>query len=55
MGCGCVALVVGAVLAILFFIYASTDPGPPIETVAAGAALLGASVLAHRAPRAGVR
>ena len=31
VGCGCVALVVGIALAIVFLIYASTDPGPPIE------------------------
>jgi hypothetical protein len=31
MGCGCVALVVAAILGIIFFIYASTDPGPPVE------------------------
>ena len=31
MGCGCVAVVVGLALAIVFLIYASTDPGPPIE------------------------
>jgi xanthosine utilization system XapX-like protein len=33
MGCGCLALAVGLILGIIFFIYASTDPGPPIEGV----------------------
>ncbi len=31
MGCGCLALLAGAVALVLFFIYASTDPGPPVE------------------------
>lgn len=33
MGCGCLALVIAVALGIVFFIYASTDPGPPIEGI----------------------
>ncbi len=31
MGCGCLALVGLALAGILFFVYASTDAGPPVE------------------------
>ena len=31
MGCGCLALLVAALAAAVFFVYASTDPGPPVE------------------------
>jgi hypothetical protein len=31
MGCGCAAVVIAIALGIVFFIYASTDPGPPID------------------------
>jgi hypothetical protein len=36
-GCGCLALLAFAVGALVFFIYASTDPGPPIESLVLGA------------------
>ena len=41
MGCGCVALAVGIVAATIFLLYASTDPGPPVEEAALAAMLLG--------------
>ncbi len=31
VGCGCLALAIAAIVAVIFFIYASTDPGPPVE------------------------
>lgn len=31
-GCGCLALLVAAIAFIVFFVYASTDVGPPPET-----------------------
>lgn len=43
-GCGCLALVVAAIAFIAFFIYASTDVGPPPETESAS--LLVAAILA---------
>jgi hypothetical protein len=39
MGCGCLALLVALVLGIVFFVYASTDPGPPIEGAILGGGL----------------
>jgi hypothetical protein len=39
MGCGCLALLVALVAGVIFFIYASTDPGPPVEGAIAAAAL----------------
>lgn len=39
MGCGCLALLAAVVVALIFLLYASTDPGPPIEGAAALAAL----------------
>lgn len=33
-GCGCLLLVVAAIAFIAFIVYASTDPGPPVESVA---------------------
>lgn len=32
MGCGCLALGVLAIAGLVFFLYASTDPGPPVES-----------------------
>lgn len=38
MGCGCLALLIGSILGAIFVIYASTDPGPPVEEAAVLAA-----------------
>lgn len=50
VGCGCLALVLAAVAAVVFLVYASTDPGPPVEQALA----LGAGILVwYRARGAG--
>ncbi len=41
MGCGCLALLLAALVGVVFFIYASTDPGPPVEGAVALAGLAG--------------
>ena len=41
MGCGCVTAVIAVIAATIFFIYASTDPGPPVEGTVLVAIALG--------------
>jgi hypothetical protein len=34
VGCGCLGLLALVAAVVTFFVYASTDPGPPVETAA---------------------
>jgi hypothetical protein len=40
VGCSCLTLLIGAILGTIFLIYASTDPGPPVEEATAVFVLL---------------
>lgn len=40
MGCGCLALIAIAIAGVIFFIYASTDAGPPVETFGIAMAII---------------
>lgn len=34
VGCGCLGVLALVAAIVAFFVYASTDPGPPVETTA---------------------